>query len=123
MRANSLGKEMNEILLNKDLRTARVKQTSALRAFWTAAIFPCFAGSGISFAAGMIVSILSWTGLIHTSRLVAYLAVGLLLMAFVLMFFGAHCMDRRDAAEKAERIEQSRREGLDVKDYTKSWER
>ena len=114
---------MGEILLSENLRAARVEQTSARRAFWTAAIFPCFAGSAISFAAGMIVSILSWIGLIHTSRMVAYLAVGLLLVAFVLMSFGAHCMDRRDAAEKAERIEQSRREGLNIKDYTKTWER
>jgi len=113
---------MNEILLRDDLRTARVEQTSARRAFWTAVIFPSFVGSGIALAAGMIVSILSWVGLFHTSRLVAYSAVGLLLLAFVLMFLGAHAMDRRDAAEKAERIEKSRREGLNVKDYTETWQ-
>jgi len=112
---------MSEILLSKDLRAAQVQLTSARRAFWTAAIVPCFAGSAISLSAGMMVSILSWTGLIHTSRLVAYLAVGLLMAAFVLMFLGAHCMDRRDAAEKAERLEQSRREGLEIRDYTKKW--
>ena len=112
---------MNETLLSKDLYATRVELTSARRAFWTAAIVPCFTGSGVTLAAGLAVSILSWTGLIHTSRLVAYLAVGLLLAAFVLMFLGAHCMDRRDAAEKAERLEQSRREGLDIKDYTKKW--
>jgi hypothetical protein len=62
-------------------------------------------------------------GLIATSRLLAYVTIGLLFSAFVLMFLGAHCMDRRDAAERAERIEQSRREGLDVKDYTNTWQR
>ena len=112
---------MSEILLTKDIRTARIELTSARRTFWTAAIVPCFTGSGATLAAGMILSALSWSGLVTTSRFLAYSTIGLLFSAFLLMFLGAHCMDRRDAAENAERREQSRREGLDIKDYTTRW--
>jgi len=112
---------MNEILLSNDTRASQVELTSARRTFWTAAMVPCFAGSGLSLAVGLTLSGLSASGVIHISRLVAYLAVGFLLAAFVLSFLGAHCMDRRDAAEKAERIEQSRREGLNIKDYRSKW--
>jgi len=114
---------MSEILLSKDSRAAEVELTSARRAFWTAAIVPCFAGSAMTLVAGMIVSVLSWTGLVTTSRLLADFTIGLLFSAFVLMFLGAHCMDRRDAAERAERIERSRREGLIAKDYLNTWQK
>lgn len=114
---------MNEILLTNDVRAARIEQTSARRTFWTAAIVPCFAGSGMALAASMTVSILSWSGLVHTSRLTAYFAVVALLAAFALTFLGAHCMDRRDAAEKAERLERSRREGLHLKELAKPWQK
>jgi hypothetical protein len=71
----------------------------------------------------MVVSVLSWTGLITASRLLAYSTIGLLFSSFILMFLGAHCLDRRDAAERAERIERSRREGLVVKDYIDTWQK
>src|SRR4051812_4356787 len=103
---------MDEILLNEDLRAAEVESTSARRAFWSAAIVPCFAGSAVTLGAGMAVSINSWSGLIAPSRSLAYLTIGSIFSAFILMFLGAHCMDRRDAAEKSERLERRRREGL-----------
>jgi hypothetical protein len=113
---------MSEILLKKDLRATRIELTSARRAFWTAAIVPCFTGSATSFVTGFSISVLTVSRLITGSRAVAYWAIGLLFSAFVLMFLGAHCMDRRDAAEKAERIENSRREGLNVEYYTSRWD-
>ena len=114
---------MSEILLSKDSRAAEVELTSARRAFWTAAIVPCFAGSAMTLVAGMIVSVLSWTGLITASHLLAYSTIGLLFSSFILMFLGAHCLDRRDAAERSERIERSRREGLIAQDYTNTWQK
>ncbi|PYT00501.1 MAG: hypothetical protein DMF63_08010 [Acidobacteria bacterium] len=102
---------MNEILLVRDLR-AEQEVTSARRAFWSAAIFPCFVGSAFFFVSGLGVSALTGFGLMSASRFLAYSSVGLLFFAFILMFLGAHCMDRRDAAEKEERIENSRRKGL-----------
>ena len=114
---------MSDILFNKELRAARVELTSARRAFWTAALVPCFAGSAITLSAGMIVSVLSWTGLLTASSVLAYFTIGLLFSSFILMFLGAHCLDRRDAAERAERIERSRREGLVVKDYIDTWQK
>ena len=112
---------MSETLLSSDLRATRVELTSQRRAFWTAAVVVCFAGSAFSLAVGLILSALTWTGLIPTSHLLAYSTIGLLFSAFILMFLGAHAMDRRDAAERTERLEQSRREGLNVTDYTKTW--
>jgi hypothetical protein len=106
---------MDEILLSKDVRAAQVQLTSARRAFWSAAIVPCFAGSAVSFSTGLLVAFLSWSQIIVPSRRFAYVTIGLLFSAFVLMFLGAHCMDRRDAAEKAERLERSRREDVAVR--------
>jgi len=114
---------MSEILLTEDPRSAQIELTSARRAFWSAPILPCFAGSALVFVAGLGVSLFRAAGLIAGSRGTAYTAIGLLLTSFVLMFLGSHCMDRRDAAEKAERIENIRREGLNVEYYTTRWER
>lgn len=76
---------------------------------------PCFAGSAIALAAGMMVSVLSWSGLIETSHSLAYSTIGLLFSAFILVFLGSHCMDRRDAAERAEQIERTRYVAVETK--------
>ena len=85
---------------------------SSDRTFWANALFPCLAGSAICFFAGLSISALSAVHVITRSRFVAYSAIGLLFGAFILMFLAAHCMDRRDAAEKIERMKEAERYGL-----------
>ena len=85
---------------------------SADRTFWAKALIPCVTGSAACFIAGLSISVLSAFELIAQSRRLAYSAIGLLFGAFVLMFLAAHCMDRRDAAEKIERITEAERTGL-----------
>jgi len=87
--------------------------TSSDRTFWAKVLFPCIAGSAACFVTGLSVSALSALQVITRSRFVAYSAIGLLFGAFVLMFLAAHCMDRRDAAEKLERMEKAKQSGLE----------
>jgi hypothetical protein len=98
--------KFHQPVINGDL------QASSDRTFWANALFPCIAGSGACFIAGLSVSALSALHLITRSRFIAYSAIGLLFAAFVLMFLAAHCMDRRDAAEKIERMAEAERSGL-----------
>ena len=85
---------------------------SADRTFWAKALFSCIAGSAAFFVAGLSISALSVLHLIAQSRFLAHSAIGLLFGAFVLMFLAAHCMDRRAAAEKVERMKKADRSGL-----------
>ena len=93
-------------MIERDLKA------SADRTFWAKALIPCVVGSATFFIAGLSISALSAFELIKQSRVLAYSAIGLLFGAFVLMFLAAHCMDRRDAAEKVERIAAAELSGL-----------
>jgi hypothetical protein len=106
---------MREMTVSEDRISTFNERSSASRGFWTALLFPSVVGAIVFLLAGLGISGASGLGLINASRNLAYSAIGLLLGAFVLMFLGAHCMDRRDAAERSERIERSRQRG-----YTES---
>jgi hypothetical protein len=104
---------MTELAAHRNLRIDRVEDISARRSFWSGLLFPCWAGSALSLLLGLGISLLSGAGVIGTSRSMAYMTISLLVAFFVLMFLAAHCMDRRDAAEKAERLYRCRERGYE----------
>jgi hypothetical protein len=108
---------MREMTVSEGRVSSFNERSSASRGFWTALLFPSIVGAVVFLVTGLGISGLSGLGLITASRSLAYSAIGLLLGAFVLMFLGAHCMDRRDAAERSERIERSRERGYDGEKY------
>ncbi|MEO8041268.1 MAG: hypothetical protein ABI646_01545 [Acidobacteriota bacterium] len=106
---------MREITVSEGRVSSFNQRSSASRGFWTALLFPSIVGALVFLLTGLGISALSALHLITASRYMAYSAVGLLFGAFVLMFLAAHCMDRRDAAERSERIERSRQRGYTEK--------
>jgi len=108
---------MRELTVNKARISSFNERSSARRSFWTALLFPSVVGAAVFLLTGLGISGLSGLGLLTASRPIAYWAIGLLLGSFVLMFLAAHCMDRRDAAERSERIERSRQRGYDGEKY------
>ena len=106
---------MRELTLDKTRLAEFKNASSSAGTFWAAALFPCVAGAAVCMLSGLAISGLSALGLISLSRFGAYSTVTLLFGAFVLMFLGAHCMDRRDAAERSERLERSRGRGYKEK--------
>jgi len=86
---------------------------SARRSFWSALLFPTWSLAALALLLGLGISALSFVGIITPSRSLAYTSIGLLFSAFGLMFLAAHALDRRDAAEKEERLERVRQRGYE----------
>jgi len=108
----SASKVMREMTVKQSRVLGVADGPSASRKFWTALLIPCLAGGALFLLVGLGISGLTALGLITGSRVTAYSAVALIFGAFISMFLAAHCMDRRDAADKVERLERCRREGF-----------
>ena len=108
----SASKVMREMTVKQSRVLGVADGPSASRTFWTALLIPALVGGAFFLLVGLGISVVSAVGLIHPSRSIAYSAIALIFGAFISMFLAAHCMDRRDAADKAERLERCRREGF-----------
>lgn len=76
------------------------KAKSRPRKLWPIVAIGGFVGSGVCFAAGLTFSVLAGLEIVAASRAIAYVTVGILLLAFALAFLGAHALDRHQLVNK-----------------------
>lgn len=67
---------------------------------WHAGAILCFAVGFLSLVSGILLFVISW---LTASALFVVIASAAIIATFLLMTFGAHCLDKLDLMEKAER--------------------
>ena len=90
-------REMREMSISR--QTIKVSITGITnhriqRSTWESLSVCGFAGSGMFFLIGMMVSLLSFFGAVARTKIAADAIVVLLLTAFLLAFLGAHSLDK-----------------------------
>ena len=95
------------LILNKQNESAFAKS----RKRWTSALFVSSIFGIILGFTGFVISALSLFGFLAEQN-VSRLGTWLIIAVFPLMMFAAHCLDKIGAANKSERIERCKRQGM-----------
>jgi len=96
------------LILNKQNVSAFAKS----RKRWTSALFVSSIFGIILGFTGFVISGLSLFGFLAEKQNVSRIGTWLIIAVFPLMMFAAHCLDKIGAANKAERIERCKRQGM-----------
>lgn len=105
---------MREVILPKILILNKADESvfAKSRKRWLNALFASsILGIVLGFT-GFVISALSLFGFLAEKHNVSRLGTWLIIAVFPLMMFAAHCLDKIDAANKAERIERFKRQGM-----------
>lgn len=111
---------MKEMILPDNLLTEKTKSEESAprksRKRWLNALFVASILGIVSGCAGLILSGLSLFGFLVNQPVINRLGTWLVVVAFPLMWFAAHCLDKADEAKKAIRREGCEREEMTGED-------
>ncbi len=110
---------MREVILPKILISKKEAESefSRSRKRWMNALFVSSILGIILGVAGFVISALSLFGFLAEKQNVSRLGTWLIVAVFPLMFFLAHCLDKINAANKAEKMERFKRQGMTGDDF------
>ena len=83
---------------------------------WTAGLFVSAVFGAISGLGGLTLGFLTMSELVRPSTNLYTMSTLLIGASFILFGLAAHCLDKRDAADKANRLEYCRQHGLEFTD-------
>lgn len=100
------------------LYSAQESRVLERRKAWATGLVMSSVTGGASGVLGLVLNGAFLIGFLENRGVASFLAMGLLIAAFPLLFLSAHCMDRIDHIDRAIKLEKCLREGFNAHSST-----